>query len=318
MLVGFIVLAARADAPKTTLPSPAKPGRWTLVVKSGGYDRVANIHTPASYQADGKTPLLLLLHGGGGSGTHALEKDGWAAKAEREGFIVVAPDGLPAAPRLPASFKVNPVVWNSGQLNPRSPRAAIDDVAFIRQLLDELKPLLPHDDKRIYCVGHSNGGGMTLRLAAELSERFAAVGMVAGLLAVDDPKPAKPVPTLYIIGTLDPLVPLAGGEVKTPWGKRQNRPLSELLGKWAAAIGCEVEPVTRSDADRVKTVEYPSKLNGPTLTVMYLEGHGHNWPGVESVLPGNLMGPNASPIRATDVIWEFFKKGADGLSANSK
>jgi hypothetical protein len=142
-IVVAMAFAARitlwATEPTTTLPSPPTPGTFTLVIKSGGFDRVAQIHIPTRYKADQKPPLVLLLHGGGGGATHALEKDGWAAKADKEGFLIVAPEGLGALPKLPTNFKFNPALWNSGQLNARSPRAMIDDVAFVRELLDELK-----------------------------------------------------------------------------------------------------------------------------------------------------------------------------------
>jgi polyhydroxybutyrate depolymerase len=307
-VAGLLVWVARAAPPRTNLPTPPAPGRFQLVVASGGYDRVAHVHIPRGYTAGGPVPLVMLLHGGGGSGTHALEKDGWAAKADAGRFVVVAPDGLPAAPKLPASFRTNPIVWNSGQLNPRSPRAAIDDVAFFRKLLDELKARVPHDEARVYCAGHSNGGGMTLRAAAEASERFAAIAMVAGLLAVDNPKPAKPLPTLYILGTKDPLVPMDGGDVTTPWGKRKNPPIAEPLSRWAVAIGCAAEPTTVAEADGVKKVEYPSPTNGPKLTVLYLQGHGHHWPGGRAVLGESVIGPITSRLNATDVMWEFFQR----------
>jgi polyhydroxybutyrate depolymerase len=162
---------------------------------------------------------------------------------------------VPARPRSPANFRNNPQVWNSTQLNDRSPRAEIDDVASIRQLLDDLKEKLPYDEGRVFRAGHSNGGAMTFRLAAELSDRFAAIGSVAGAIIVSDGGPTKPLPTLYIIGTKDPLMPIEGGEVKLPWGGvRQNVPIAEPLADWAEAIGCRREPRTVSDQDSVKRV----------------------------------------------------------------
>jgi polyhydroxybutyrate depolymerase len=289
------------------LPLPPKPGTFTLVIKSGGFDRVAQIHIPTGYKADKKPPLVLLLHGGGGGAKHALEKDGWAAKADKEGFLIVAPEGLGALPKLPTNFKINPALWNSGQLNARSPRAMIDDVAFIRELLDELKEKVPYDESQVFSTGHSNGGGMTFRLAAELSERFTAIGMVAGRMVVENPMPKKPLPTLYIIGTKDPLMPLEGGEIESPWGSWLNPPVVEQLGKWAAAIGCEKEPKVISDKDDVRKVEYLSKTNGPTITVLYLEGHGHHWPGAKVSLPESMIGPIKSKLNATDTIWAFFQ-----------
>jgi polyhydroxybutyrate depolymerase len=298
---------ARADDPADSLTAPPTPGRFTLTIKTGGIERTSQIQIPPGYKSDAKPPLVLLLHGAGGSGAGILDKDGWAAKADKEGFVAVAPDGLPAKPRSPANFRTNPTVWNAGNLRPHSPRSAIDDVAFIRQLLDELKEKVPYDESQVFCAGHSNGSGMTFRLASDLSERFAAVGMVAGIMDVTDPKPKKPMPTLYLLGTNDPLTPIEGGDVKIPWGHRQNPPVAEMLAAWAKALGCETEPKTISDKDGLKTAEYASKSGGATLSVVYIEGQGHNWPGGKAVLPESKYGPVTTKLDATDALWDFFK-----------
>ncbi len=179
-------------------------------------------------------------------------------------------------------------------------------MVFIRQLLDELKEKVPYDESRVFCTGHSNGGGMTFRLASDLSERFTAVGMVAGMIDFANPKPKKPLPTLYILGTKDPLMPIDGGDVKLPWGHRQNPPVAEMFATWATALGCQTEPKTTSEKDGVKTVAYPSKSSGPALTVIYIEGQGHNWPGGKAVLPESKYGPATNKLDATDAIWDFF------------
>ncbi len=290
------------------LPQPPTPGQYTVETTSQGFARTAEVKIPQGYSAEKPPPLVLLFHGAGGDGAIALRKDGWADKADAEGFLVVAPTGLPVRPRLEASPLNNPRVWNSGQLNPRGPRAAIDDVAYTRQLLDELKEKVPYDPQRVFLAGHSNGGSMALKLAAQLSERFVAVGTVAGLVAVENPQPKRPLPALYILGTQDPLMPLEGGEVKLPWTTRQNPPVRDGLEKWAASLGCETKPQTVSDKDAVQTVVYPSKQpNGPTLTVLYLEGHGHQWPGAKIVRRNSAGGPVNTRLDATDMLWKFFQ-----------
>jgi polyhydroxybutyrate depolymerase len=300
-------IAIAQDAP---LPSPPMPGRFSVTITSGDYERVAHVQIPKGYSMEAPPALVLALHGAGGNGRIILDHNSWAAKAEKNGFLVVAPDGLPARPREPVNFATNPALWNSGQLNNRSPRAAIDDVAYIRDLLDMLKDRLPYDTNRVYCCGHSNGGGMTFKLAAELSDRFQAVGAVAGLLAVADPQPKHPLPTLCILGTKDPLVPLEGGEVRLPWGNKRNPPVAEPLTAWAKAIGCELEPKVISDQDGIKKEEYPSKSNGPVLTVLMLKGQGHQWPGSKSFAPLAAMGPNTTTLNATDTLWDFFSSTA--------
>jgi polyhydroxybutyrate depolymerase len=304
--LALLVLVAGAAEPRTEIPSPPKPGRFTITIKSGDFDRVAHVHNPANYDPETKPPLVLILHGAGGNGTGVLDKNGWAAKADEEGFVAVAPDGIPAFPRSPANFRTNPPLWNSGQLKARSPRGAIDDVAFIRELLDTLKEKVPYDESRVFCAGHSNGGSMTFRLATDLSERFAAIGTVAGVMAMEDPKPETPLPTLYILGTKDPLMPMEGGEVKLPWGIRRNPPVAEPLAAWANALGCETTPTTVSDEKGVKRDEYPSKADGPKLSVIYIEGHGHHWPGGQHSLPESMTGPITNKLNATDTLWDFF------------
>ena len=149
--LGLLALVTWADSPKTTLPSPPQSGRFTLVIKSGAFDRVAHVHIPKGFKADSKPPLVLVLHGAGGSGPYVLNKDGWAAKADQEGFVAVAPDGLPAFPRLPPASGTNPAIWNSGQLKPNSPRAAVDDVSYLKQLLDQLNSN-PREEALLLCT----------------------------------------------------------------------------------------------------------------------------------------------------------------------
>lgn len=303
---------AAISGAQPALPAKPQPGQFKIEFRSGGYGREAIVNIPPAYRPDARLPLVLVMHGASGSADFALHKDGWAKESDKEGFICVAPEGLGVAfPRFASNARTNPAMWNSGQLNPGSPRAAVDDVAFIRQLLDELKKKLPYDETRVYCTGHSNGGGMTFRLATEIPERFAAVATVAGLVAVENPRPKKALPTLYILGTKDPIMPMAGGEVKHPWGSRQNPPIADLLAKWADAIGCEKQGKTITTKGEMRTVEYPSKTKGgPALTVLFLEGHGHHWPGAIRSLPESMIGPITSKIDATDTIWQYFKAHA--------
>jgi polyhydroxybutyrate depolymerase len=301
-----LAATARGDQPTAALPSPLEPGRFAITIASGGLDRVAHVQIPEGYKADSTFPLVLLLHGAGGNGSGILDKDGWAAKADKEGFVAVAPDGIPIVTRAAANFRTNPPLWNYGQLKTRTPRAAIDDVAFIRQLLDELKTKVPYNERRVFCAGHSNGGGMALRLAADIPERLVAAASVAGVLTVEVPKPKQPLPTLCILGTSDPLMPLAGGEIKMSWGTRQLPPVADSLALWAKTLGCKTEPTTLSDADGLKKVEYSSKSKGPTLSVIYIEGHGHHWPGGQRTLPESMVGPITKTLDATDTIWDFF------------
>jgi polyhydroxybutyrate depolymerase len=309
VIAGFLLASlapmARCDDASTKLT----PGRHQLVINAAGHEWTAAIHVPKSYDGSKPVPAVLILHGAGGNGRHYLEKAGWAKKADEAGFIAIAPDGLPARQDFQDSFASNPRLWNSGQLPLRSPRARIDDLAFIRALLDEVERRANVDTNRVYLTGHSNGAGMTYRLATEMPERFAAIAPVASQCWVLNPRPKRPLPTLFIIGTDDPLVPFRGGESTLPWGgKRYTPPVEDSLKKWARAISCSTEPVAVTETNRVRVIEFRPEASGALLRACFIEGHGHQWPGGRQVLPLRFGGAEASPLRATDVIWEFFEE----------
>jgi hypothetical protein len=86
-----------------------------LDIQVAGHTWTYHLHVPRQASSVA-APLVVVLHGAGGNGRDYLTKNGWVALSDKEGFVVVAPDGLPALPRLPANFRLNPRLWNSGQL----------------------------------------------------------------------------------------------------------------------------------------------------------------------------------------------------------
>jgi polyhydroxybutyrate depolymerase len=253
------------------------------------------------------------LHGSSGSGQGFLDDAGWAELADREGVIVVAPDGLPLRPSAPPNRAVNPRIWNSGQHPADRPRSQIDDLAFFDALIDEVTRTWPVDPDRIFAVGHSNGGAMALRLGAERSGVVSAVASVAGLRYVDPPDDARPVPMLTIFGGADPLLPTEGGLSVLPWEVRRTPEILPELRRYAALLGCPIAPVDFQDEGTVHSFTFPPGRSGASLSLMVLDRHGHGWPGGKPQ-PGEVLmiGPRTDAINATEVIWDFFNnRGVD-------
>jgi len=222
----------------------------------------------------------MMLHGAGGSADLAAMETGWSRQAETEGFAVVYPEGVAMRPDRPAKFLTIPQEWNDG-----SERGRLEDVGFIDVVLDKLPAKI--DRARVCVTGFSNGAGMAIRYAAERAERIAALAPVAGHCWID-PKPVRAIPTYYIVGDSDPLVPIAGGTVRTFWGKDEWRPaVAETLQRWGNAIG---QP-PGSELFHVKVIPH----------------HGHHWPGGSVLLGETLGGPAAHSVDATAEIWQFFK-----------
>lgn len=262
----------------------------------GGFHREWLFH-PAPAGA----PLVVFLTGTGGTAAWADRETGWSKLAAREGFALAVPEALPPDPTAPPSFLANPPRWNDGS-PPLFDGPQADDVAFLTAVLDDASGRFGTDPRRVFVTGFSNGAGMAFRFAAERAERVAAVAPVAGLCWVRDPKPARPVPTLYTVGTHDLLVPFRGGEVRLPWNNRLVRrpPVTETLERWAVALGCSPIPAVQREGT-VRVERYPGPVAFDAVTVA---GLGHHWPA----------GPPSDAVNATEMIWAFFVGQASSLS----
>jgi polyhydroxybutyrate depolymerase len=275
----------------------------------GGRRREYVLHTPAS--GAGPRPLVVALHGGGGTARFAKYATGWSEKADREGFLVAYPEGTRPDSTRGASFLRNPQFWNVGTGFGFVEREGVDDVAFMESLLDELLAQAPIDPARVYVTGFSNGASLALRLGVELSERIAAIAPVAGQLWRWDRGPARPMPMLYITGAADPLNPLDGGEVRSPWGRVHTRPLiADMIRQWARWVGCATTPTLQTSDAGVRRMRFGPAEQGAEVDFYVVEDMGHVWPGGREVLAERLVGPMSDRLNATDLIWEFFTRHA--------
>jgi polyhydroxybutyrate depolymerase len=119
------------------------------------------VHLPVKYDNSRSFPLLIALHGRLGTGKKMIKQTDFNRIADREGFIVIYPEG----------FKRG---WADGRGITHADKRGIDDVAFIDKLITIFQDKFSIDHGRIYIAGHSNGGFMAQRLAIEHSHQFAA------------------------------------------------------------------------------------------------------------------------------------------------
>lgn len=287
--------------------------------KIAGFHREWLLH-----RAPSGAPLVIFLTGTGGTAAWADHETGWSKLAAREGFALAVPEALPPDPTKPRSFLANPPRWNDGSppifplLEEMKTRQAAfsfqdtlpDDVAFLDAVIDHAIRFLNITARRVFVAGFSNGAGMTFRFAAERAERIAAIAPVAGHCWVADPKPSRPIPTIYTVGTDDLFIPLRGGEVRLPWVNRLMRrpPVAETLERWAVAIGCSpISILQREDIVSNRTVRVDRYPGPVTFDAMTIEGLGHHWPGGRAQLNARTAGPPSSAVNATEMIWEFFR-----------
>ena len=188
---------------------------------------------------------------------------------------------------------------------------APDDVKFVSMLLDDLATVVNVDPKRVYATGMSNGGMMCYRLAAELSDRIAAIAPVSGTMAIPDYKPKRPVPVMHFHGTADTIVPFSGPSGRTP-KFLTFKSVEETIRLCAEANGCPETPTVTDlpddieDGTTVKQKTFGPGTDGAEVVLVEIEGGGHTWPGQEP--PVRFIGKSTKDISANDLMWEFFQK----------
>lgn len=291
-------------------PKPFNAGDYSFVIKIGSLDRKYIVHVPSAYNGKTPMPVVLMLHGGGGTARAAMWETGWSTTAEQAGFLAVFPEATPPDPSKPGRFYGNPQTWNDGSGRFHSGLLNIDDVGFINALIDDMLSRFAADEQRIFVTGISNGASMTYRVGVELSHRIAAIAPVSGHLWLKEPKLARPVPLIYTNGTEDPLNPLeGGGEIRSFSGRIESRPpVRESVMRWVEMLGCSPESEVIYDNNGVRGIAYGRCQEDSEVVFYTVEGLGHTWPGGRSLLPESMVGKTSDRMKANDVIWEFFKK----------
>ncbi|MBI2724326.1 MAG: hypothetical protein HYX50_04615 [Chloroflexi bacterium] len=271
--------------PPCASPRPRPAGDVTETISSGGLERSYILHVPKSYTGDVQVPLVLNLHGFGSNATQQAIYSGLPAKADREGFIVISPEGIGTPKRwyFPAENQV-------------------DDVAFMRDLLDRAEATLCIDPARIFVAGMSNGAGMTTAIACGLPGRITAVAAVAALAGPATCAAGVTVPIITFRGTADACVPFTGGRSACGLGL-------PVLGaedgarRWAQFNGCDSTPSVQQFSANVRTIGYSSCRNDAAVVLFIVDGGGHTWPGSIDV---PRLGMTTQEVNATDQIWDFF------------
>jgi polyhydroxybutyrate depolymerase len=187
-------------------------------------DRPASLFLPLDYSSEKAVPLLLNLHGySGKSAVHSSYTFLQLAAKER-GLAYIAPDGT--IDSLRNQF------WNASTACCNFNDIAVDDVAYIKSLINEASQKVSIDPMRIYLFGHSNGHFMSYKFACSTEGIVAAIAGLAG--ATDEPCDGAPTNILHIHGTADQTILYGGGEL---FAKRYPS-VDETLAQWAGINSC--------------------------------------------------------------------------------
>jgi polyhydroxybutyrate depolymerase len=300
------------------------PGLHKLTLMIENLKRTYVVHVPSNNNPEIPTPLVIMLHGGGGTAKAAIWQTKWTEKADEVGFLAVFPNAMARDPSQRSSFSRNPQLWNDGSGRFYPDQKKIDDIHFIAALLDDLSTRFVIDKRRVFVTGFSNGASMSFLIGAQLSDRVAAIAPVAGACWIEPAGLKRPVSMLYITGNADPLNLIEGGVPKLATGisdkvrAKPKPPVRESIMKWAKALECSTTPTSISDVNGVRSETYGLCNNNAKVVYIVVEGLGHTWAGGRSLLPEKWVGKTSNKINATDIIWDFFLiqtgSGEDGVA----
>ena len=259
-------LAANLVAAKTT----------SRTITSGGSNRSYLVHVPANYDATRPAPVVLNFHGFLSNPETQNAASAFEPMSDREGFILVTPDGG--------------IGWRFMQ----SSRDA--NTAFVRDVVASVSADLCVDPKRIFATGKSQGGFMSSWLGCVAPDIVAAIAPVSGMY--EPTEGCAPIPIMEFHGKADSTIPFGGGHVLV----LGNYPGAvTVMQKWAHSNGCTGTPETVQITPHVQRVTY---RDCTAATIQFITDAGHTWPGT-SIREGDNSPP--ADLAASELIWDFFK-----------
>lgn len=275
-------------------PSVEPTGRTLdgTVTTADGRTRGYRLYVPSSLPTDQPVPLLVGLHGATGWAQQFETNSQYDGLAEANGVLVAYLEGVGAGPNADAVFGSAIRTWNGGACCGPAQRQQVDDVAFVRAVIDQVAASHDVDPSRVWATGHSNGAIMSYRLACELSDRITAVAFYAGTLELPTCAPTRPVSLMHVHGTGDRNIPYAGGIGDNGISGISFPSPVEGVHRFAAADGCPADPTTTASATdpNVSTTLWSPCGDGSQVELVTIQGATHAWPGSTARAAGPNVG----------------------------
>ena len=253
---------AGGSGPRTCPTTTLKAGNTTATVQVGTTNRTYVLHVPTAYNGTKPVPLIVDFHAIGGSGSGERAGSSYPDLVDAEGVIMAFPNGLSGP--LGSAWNVGPCCV-----------ANVDDVAFAKALVAQVKVTACIDPQRVYAVGTSMGGGMAYHLACHAADVFAAIAPTAFDMTEESApgcQPPRPVTVISFRGTADNIVPYAGGPSSFVPGMPVNfLGAKGTFDKWAEIDRC---PGTAGPEDSNGCAHYANCQDGVEVILCTKVGGG--------------------------------------------
>jgi polyhydroxybutyrate depolymerase len=273
-------------------PTGQGAGESIRFLMHGGRERSYILYIPDSVDPEEPAALVFIFHGGMGNAESAVRMSTFHGIADRNGLIVVYPNGTG---RLSDETLLT---WNGGACCGYAQEEAVDDVGFVRAMVEDVRSMAAIDARRIYASGMSNGGILSHRLGCEAADLFAAIAPVAGTLNYSPCNPAKSVSVIEFHGTQDQHILYDGGYGPQSIAQADFTSVKYSIGFWSSFNRCDPEPQTE-ESDGIRHDVWTGCADSAAVELYTVIGGGHAWPGG----PGDTA---VSDVSASELIWAFF------------
>ena len=311
LFMALLLLACTGSGRKTS-GSQSPPGLQTdQSIDILGQQRTYHLFLPESPD---NAQVVFLLHGNRGSSDQILGLNGtvapykiWMNIAERENLILVVPNGEIGSEGHQG--------WNDRR-NDAPTNPTTDDVMFINTLIDNINTEYTRTDSKVFVVGTSNGGIMSMRLADEIPERLHAFAAVVASRPVNTQcvDAVIPVSALIMNGTDDPILPYEGGHIRPTRGELFST--TDAVAYWVnrnqtnTATGLvEIADRETNDNSVVKLYSFRDGLNNTQVRHYEVVGGGHAEPSIAERygrIFKLIVGKQNNDIEMAEEIWSFF------------
>jgi polyhydroxybutyrate depolymerase len=241
----------------------------------------------------GPRPLIVALHGGGGSAPEFERDSGLSPIANAVGVTVVYPESLTRQ-------------WNDGRAHGRNPRVdEADDVGFMQALVNDLVSKGVADPNHITFTGISNGGMMSFAMACRTSLPIYAIAPVSANVDVGQDCSSTHARLLNIVGTADRAVPMAGGPVLYGWGQGEVQSAQASFGMFLKAERCtgtkSISLPDAADDGMTSVANIGSGCAQSPVAQIVVQGGGHAWAGGRARLK-RLLGEPTQDFSASQLV----------------
>lgn len=280
IVTAIVVMLGATSAHGQNRPTPSScdlphaSGVSSQQLMSGQRPRGYRLFVPPGYDGHQRLPLVLDLHGSGGSSAGQARNSGLEmVSASGERFIVATLDAVDARWNVPIQ------------------KSRPNDVAYVSDVIEHVAARVCADLARVYATGFSGGARMTSLLGCRLGSRIAAIAPVSGLRLPGAGCNGHPVPVLTFHGLADPQNTYDGHVPDR--GEEWLESVPEALAGWARHDSCKGDAILDDPPGPLSTMRYEGCADGAEVRMIRIDGLGHAW--------------TRKDVDTTVVMWQFFK-----------